>query len=697
MPRAVLDVFVALYEKGYIYRDRYLVNWDPGMRSAISDLEVEQREVTDTLYYIDYPLVTGSGSVTIATVRPETMLADVAIAVHPEDDRYRRLVGEKAVLPLVGRKLKIIADEYVKPEFGTGALKITPGHDPTDFDIGRASRPPADQRDRRGRAHDRRGAGAVRGDDGAGRREAVVAELREQGLIDRTEEYLHEVPFSQRSGERIEPLISLQWFMKMDELVKPAIDVVDSGQVRLWPENYKRVYLNWMENIRPWTISRQLWWGHQIPVWYRGDERYVGTEPPEGEGWTRDPDVLDTWFSSGLFPFAALGWPEETPALQAFYPDRRARHGARHHLPLGRADDHARNRVHRPDPVHRRVRALDHPGARRPANVQVAGDRDRPDGPDRGAYGADAVRWGLLAMSSTQDVKFQQDKVAQAQQLTNKLWNASRLILLGVGEDVRAAITPRTVEDRWILSRLERAKADTSARIERFDFSHAALGLYEFVYGELCDWYLELVKPRLRAGEPELAGTLLHVLTQTLALAHPIMPFVTEEIYSYVPGADGLLAAGIPDAGEAGTDVAAEATVARLIEAVQALRTWRDQAGVRPGATLPARLAVSGGYEDTAEHLQRLARVAFAETNDGELPVASVPIQGGAVEIFASDELDLEAAGRKLAARREQLEAEIQRAERKLSNDGFVAKAPKDVVDGERDKLTRLREELAAL
>jgi valyl-tRNA synthetase len=300
-------------------------------------------------------------------------------------------------------------------------------------------------------------------------------------------------------------------------------------------------------------------------------------------------------------------------------------------------------------------------------------------------------------MSSAQDVKFSEDKVAQAQQLTNKLWNASRLILLGVGEDARAAITPRAVEDRWILSRLERAKADTSARIERFNFSHAALGLYDFVYGDLCDWYLELVKPRLRAGEPELAGTLLHVLTQTLALAHPIMPFVTEEIYGYVPGADGLLAAGIPDAGQAAIDDAAEAALTRLIEAVQSLRAWRDQAGVRPGATLPARLSVSDGYEDTTEHLQRLGRVAFAEPDDGELPVAPVPIPGGAVEIFGSDELDLEAAGRKLAARREQLDAEIQRAERKLSNDGFVSKAPKDVVDAERDKLTRLREELAAL
>ncbi|MGH2885481.1 MAG: class I tRNA ligase family protein, partial [Solirubrobacteraceae bacterium] len=318
--QAVQKVFVELYEKGYIYRDRYMVNWDPGSGSAISDLEVEDREVEDILYYIDYPLASGSGSVTVATVRPETMLADTAIAVNPDDDRYRRLVGETAILPLVGRKLKIIADDYVKPDFGTGALKITPGHDPNDFEIGR----------RHGLQQI-----SVIGEDGRitdeaperfvgmtveeARRE-VVAELRREDLIARTEDYVHEVPFSQRSGERIEPLISLQWFMRMDELVKPAIEVVNTGQVRFWPDSYTRVYMNWMENIRPWVISRQLWWGHRIPVWYRDDDVYVGLSEPEGEGWERDPDVLDTWFSSGLFPFAALGWPEDTPALRAFYP-----------------------------------------------------------------------------------------------------------------------------------------------------------------------------------------------------------------------------------------------------------------------------------------------------------------------------------------------------------------------------------------
>src|SRR3954470_6540948 len=311
--RAVLKVFVELYRKGLIYRDYYMVNWDPGLRSAVSDLEVDEREVTDTLYYVDYPLASGHGSVTVATVRPETMLADTAIAVHPDDDRYTRLVGETAILPIVGRRLKIIAAPYVKPECGTGALKITPGHDPNDFEIGRS--------------HGLEEISAI-GEDGrmtaaAGERfegltalecrEAVVSALREEGLISRTEPYTHNVPFSHRSGERIEPLISLQWFMRMDELVAPAIEVVRVGRVTIHPEDWTRVYLNWMENIRPWCISRQLWWGHRIPVWYRGEEIYCGIEPPQGDGWEQDPDVLDTWFSSQLWPFATLGWPDDTP------------------------------------------------------------------------------------------------------------------------------------------------------------------------------------------------------------------------------------------------------------------------------------------------------------------------------------------------------------------------------------------------
>ncbi len=708
--RAVQKVFVELFEKGYIYRDRYMVNWDPGERSAISDLEVEDREETDTLYYIDYPLAEGSGAITVATVRPETMLADVAVAVHPDDERYGRLVGEKAILPLVGRKLKIIADDYVKPEFGTGALKITPGHDPNDFEIGRRHGLPEI---------------SVIGEDGLITeaaperfvgltveqcREQVVAELHEQGLIARTEAYTHEVPFSQRSGERIEPLVSLQWFMRMDELAAPAIDVVRSGQVRFWPRNYTRVYLNWMENIRPWCISRQLWWGHQIPVWYRAGEQHVGTEPPDGEGWERDPDVLDTWFSSGLFPFAALGWPDDTPALRAFYPTdvlatgrdivflwvaRMIMLGIEFRGQIPFTDVYVHSIIQAPDG--RRMSKSLGTGID-PLDLINGGPRPPvfDEGGEFPPYGADSVRWGLYVMSSAQDVRFSEERLAQGLQLTNKLWNAARLILLGVSPDVRAAPTPAAVEDRWILSRLERARREIDARIARFDFAHAATGLYDFVYGELCDWYLELVKPRLRAGEPELGATLLHVLTQTLAIAHPMIPFVTEEIYRYIPGGREsnslrLLAAGLPDAPATSVDERAEASVGRAIEAVQALRGWRDFAGVRAAATVPARL-VAEGYEETGEHLARLARMAF--TSDGAEPVATVPVPGGTVEILPSDDVDLQSAERRLAARRAKLQEEIERAERKLANQGFVAKAPPEVVQAERDKLERLRAEL---
>jgi valyl-tRNA synthetase len=753
--QAVLEVFVALYRKGLIYRDRYMVNWDPGSGSAISDLEVEDRDVTDTLYYLDYPLASGSGAITVATVRPETMLADTAIAVHPDDERYRRLIGETAILPIVGRKLKIIADEYVRPEFGTGALKITPGHDPNDFEIGR----------RHGLAQI-----SVIGEDGrmtdeagerfagltvADARRAVVQELRDQGLVARAEEYPHTVPFSHRSGERIEPLVSLQWFMRMDELAKPAIEAVNDGRVKFAPERFAKVYLDWMENIRPWCVSRQLWWGHRLPVWYRGDETYVGTEPPRGEGWVQDPDVLDTWFSSALWPFATLGWPKDTPALRAFYPTDALVTGRdiiflwvarmimmglefREHVPF--ADVHITSIIQAPDG--RRMSKSLGTGID-PLNLIEGGPRPPvfPQGGDFPAYGADAVRWGLLAMSSGQDVRFSEEKVAQGQQLTNKLWNAARLILLGIGESagadpgesadadplgssaggeqsgaLRAAIDPSAVEDRWIVSRLARAKAEVRGRIERYDFSHAALALYDFIYGELCDWYLELVKPRLREHDCDAQLTLLHVLVETIALAHPIIPFVTEEIYAHVPGVEGLLAAGIESQPDA-IDEDAEAALARTIAAVQAIRGWRDESEVKAAAIIPARLTATG-YDETAAQIERLARLAFspnggnvksagadvesaradsiAGSAGAEPAMASVVVPGGTIEILPNDELDPEAAEGKRAARRAKLEAEISRAQAKLANQGFVNKAPAPVVQAERDKLARLQEELEA-
>jgi valyl-tRNA synthetase len=478
-----------------------------------------------------------------------------------------------------------------------------------------------------------------------------------------------------------------------------------------------------MQNIRPWCISRQLWWGHQLPVWYRDLETYVGETPPRGDGWTRDPDVLDTWFSSALWPFATLGWPHQTPALRAFYPTDAlvtARdiifHWVARMIMMGLeftgsepfSDVYVHSVIQAPDG--RRMSKSLGTGID-PLDLINGGPRPPvfKEGGEFPGYGADAVRWGLLAMSSGQDVRFSEERIAQGQQLGNKLWNAARLVLLDAGQPARAAAIPTAVEDRWMLSRLARAQAEVTRQLDAFDFSQAALALYDFVYGELCDWYLELVKPRLRAGEPELIATLLHVLTETISLAHPIIPFETEEIWSLIPGSEGLLAqrvvpalsgaepGGGPDGAE--TEAEAEAAVERTIAAIQALRRWRDGADVKAGAVLPARL-VAPGYEQTVEHLARLARLSLnGDGPDARTAVAAVPIPGGVVEILGGAGLDRDAAIAKLRTRITEVDTELARARGKLANQGFVAKAPAHVVQGERDKLaqqTGERERLAA-
>jgi valyl-tRNA synthetase len=696
--RAVALVFVHLYEKGLVYRDNYMVNWDPGLRTAISDLEVEQRTVEDTLYSIDYPLESGSGSVTVATVRPETMLADTAIAVNPGDERYSRLIGETAILPLVGRRLPVIADEHVDPEFGTGALKITPGHDPADFEIGR--RNGLDEVSVIG--EDGRITDAApeqfRGMDVDEARAAVVAALRAEGLISATEAYVHDVPHSHRSGRRIEPLISLQWFCDMNQLARPAIEVVRDGRVRFHPASKANDYLEWLERIRPWVLSRQLWWGHQLPVWYRGEETYVGVDPPAGDGWERDPDVLDTWFSSGLWPFATLGWPEQTPELKAFYPTD-LNSTARDIIFLW---------------VARMVMfGIELTGTAPFSDVNIHSVIQAPDGRRMSkslgtgldplelidVHGADALRFGLLAMSSAQDVRFNEDRVRQGRDLANKLWNASRLILMRVAEvepDPRAATA---VEDRWIVSRLERLTERVSDQLDDFRFSHAALELYGTFWSELCDWYLELVKPRLYEEDNDaVSGVLLWALERTLKLLHPVMPFVTEEIWSLLPGDRGLLAvAEWPQPDGALADDAAEAELARLIEAVTSLRRYREEVGAKPSAIVRGRLAADG-YDGLREHLARLARFELVgeDPSNGDV-LATVPVPGGGMQVLPSDAFDPAEAERRRAARREQLAGEIERAERKLANEQFVERAPAEVVAEERRKLEEYREALRRL
>jgi valyl-tRNA synthetase len=685
--KAVLKVFVDLYDKGWIYRDNYMVNWDPGSGSAISDLEVEEREAHDTLFHIAYPLSDGSGEVVVATVRPETMLADVAVAVHPDDERYKDLVGKTVTLPLVGRELPIIADEYVKTDFGTGCLKITPGHDPNDFEIGRRhGLPELSAIGEDGRMTDL--VAQFAGLPVAEAQAAVVVALDEIGAIRAKEPYTHTVPFSHRSGQRIEPLISLQWFMKMDELAAPAIAAVKDGKLRIHPESQSRRYIDWLENIRPWCISRQLWWGHQIPVWYRDGETYAGETAPEGDGWERDPDVLDTWFSSALWPFATLGWPEETPELAAFYPTdvlstardilflwvaRMVMMGIEFTGEIPFSDVYCHSVIQAPD------------GRRMSKSLGTGIDPvDLID-----AHGADGVRFGLLAMSSTQDVRFSEEKVAQGQALANKLFNATRFVVTNVAEGTMPVASPQTVEDRWILSRLGAARDDFAARLEAFDFSKAALGLYDFVYGELCDWYLELIKGR--EFDEKLSAHLLYVLRETVVLAHPIIPFVTEELWPHV-GGEGLLAAHVTDSVVDPRDLDAERDVERVIATVQAVRSWRDAGGVKPGAFLAAR--IDGLDDDLVALVARLARLTPV-TDDDRAPVTVIPVRGCQVELLEG--VDPEEAAAKVEASRKSLSVEIARAEGKLNNQGFVAKAPDAVVAAEREKLDRLRAELAAL
>jgi valyl-tRNA synthetase len=696
---AVAQVFVALYQRGLIHRDNYLVNWDPGSGSAISDLEVEDREETDTLYSIAYQLADGGGELVVATVRPETMLADVAVAVHPDDERYSHLVGREVILPLVGRRLPVIADPYVKLDFGTGALKVTPGHDPNDFEIGRR--------------HNLEVISVI-GEDGrmlatagppfaglsvAQAQRAVVEALEAEGALRAREPYTHAVPYSHRSGERIEPLISLQWFMRMDELAAPAIDAVNDGRVSFHPDRWAGVYLRWMEEIRPWCVSRQLWWGHRLPVYYCDacEETYVAVSAPERCGLCdgplrQDPDVLDTWFSSALWPFATLGWPADTPELRAFYPTD-ALVTAREIIYLW---------------VARMIMmGLEFTGEVPFSDVYITSVIQAPDGrrmskslgtgidplEEIDRSGADAVRFGLLAMSSTQDVRYSVEKIEQGQRLANKLFNAARFVLLAIGEQRGAtAPLPTTVEDRWILSRLARFELELEQRIGAYDFTRAALALYDFVYGELCDWYIEIVKARI--GEPELAATLHHVLRETLQVAHPVMPFVTEELWQYVSSPDEGLLAGVVRApvGRSAIDPAAESALERVIGATQAIRSWRDGVTIRPGAIVAARLDAEG-YEGLEPLLARIARLELRPA-EGR-PLARVAIPGGVLAVL--DGVDEQAQLERLARERERLAREIARLEGKLANDAFVANAPAELVAAEREKLEGLHDQLARL
>ncbi len=689
--KAVLRVFVTLHEEGYIYRDRYMVNWDPGLGSAVSDLEVEDREVTDTLVSIAYPLTDGSGEVVVATVRPETMLGDTAVAVNPDDDRYRDLIGTTITLPLVGRELPIVADEHVDPAFGTGALKVTPAHDLNDFEIARRhGLPEVSVIGEDGRMT------ALAGERYAGLtpaecRERVVADLRAQGALRAEEPYTHNVPFSHRSGERIEPLLSLQWFCDMTRLAEPAIAAVKDARVRFTPERFGRVYLDWMENIRPWCVSRQLWWGHQIPVWYRGEEVHVGVEAPPGDGWVRDPDVLDTWFSSALWPFATQGWPDQTLELARFYPG--------HVLVTGRdiiflwvarmvmmgleflGDIPFSDVVINP--------IIQAPDGRRMSKSLGTGI-DPLDLIDE--HGADAVRFGLLLMASTQDVRFNEQRILQGRQLATKLWNATRLVVDHGGRAGGAAPDIRSLADRWIASRVGRAIDDAARLVAEYNFSGLADLVYHVIFDEFCDWYLELVK----AGEGS-ADVAAFVLEQLLALANPLMPFVTEEAYARMPGAAGmLLTHPLPVAPEP-QDAAAEADVDRLMEVVTSLRALRSEHGLKPRERLVVRRELTvpeDGFPASA--IATLAHLDWTDEPGGE-PIL-VPLSFGRLLVVRpGGGVDTAEICARLDNRLAETQTELARAERQLANTNFVDRAPAQLVDAEHEKVARFAAEIAEI
>ncbi|MGE5229274.1 MAG: valine--tRNA ligase [Deltaproteobacteria bacterium] len=693
--RAVTRVFVALYDKGYIHKDSYLVNWCPRCGTAISDLEVAYRDMPGTLNHIRYDIA-GGGSVTIATTRPETMLGDTAVAVHPDDERYTDIVGKTAVLPILGRELKIVADERVDPSFGTGALKITPAHDLTDFDIGRTHGLDAVQAiGQDGRITAAGGPYAGLAVEEAAAR--VVEDLRALGALEKVEDYPHSVATCDRCGTPIEPLISEQWFMDMEELKKPATDVVRDGTVKFTPERWGRVYIDWMDNLRPWCISRQLWWGHQLPVWYCPDGHLtVAEDEPQAcatcasTELTRETDVLDTWFSSALWPFATFGWPDQTEDLAYFYPTNVLSTGrdiiflwvARMiMMGLEFMDDIPFDDVY----IHSVIQA---PDGRRMSKSLGTGI-DPLEVIDE--HGADATRFGLLLMSSTQDVRFSDEKIAMGRGFANKLWNAARFVLLGTRGHAAERNDDAEV-DRWITSRFQRCLATVEEAVAVYDFAAAVDALYHFVWDEFCDWYVELIKVPLygedEAQKAQVAGHARWMLDQIVRLLHPFMPFVTEEIAEQY-GAAPLLRQPHPRRDEARLAPDDEQAVGELQAAVDALRRFRAEAEVAPGKVLAA---VFAGDADAAERYRRyagvfraMARTALAFEGEQEADATVVIVPGGRLLVAAAIDKAEEIA--RLEQQLARAQAEVERGEAKLGNEKFVGRAPEAVVVREREKL----------
>ncbi|MCL6518388.1 MAG: valine--tRNA ligase [Armatimonadetes bacterium] len=712
---AVLEEFIRWFNDGLIYRGVRVINWCPRCQTAISDIEVEYEEVAGHLWHIDYPLEDGSGVVTVATTRPETMLGDTAVAVHPEDDRYLGIIGKNAILPIMGRSIPIIADTHVDPNFGTGAVKVTPAHDPNDFEIGmRHNLQQVVVIGTDGSMTEE--AGRFAGMDRYAAREAIVEELRSQGLLVREEEYVHSVGTCARCGTTIEPLLSEQWFVRMKQIAQPAIEVVRNGSVRFVPDRYASVYIDWMENIRDWCISRQLWWGHRIPIWkcldcgeYTASKTEVSACSKCGSrSVEQDPDVLDTWFSSALWPFATMGWPKKTWELEYFYPTSvliTARDII--YLWVSRmimTSLYFLNEIPFRD-VYIYATVLNEEGRRMSKSLGTG--IDPLDLVEK--YGADALRFALIQqVGKVQDIRFSESRVAAIRNFCNKIWNIARFVMLSLDAEsgeLPEEPSPEVLrnEDKWILSRLQKTIETVNAGFANYDMDAAARVLYDFLWSEYADWYIELAKPRLQGEEkPIVQYVLWYVLETSMRLLHPIMPFVTEQIWQSIPHeGESIMKAAFPGADASLINEKAEWWMDLIMEITRSIRNLRAEIGVLPGKTVgcivvsessDARAAISSGIESimTLAKVSKL-EVASSRPSTEHVRFISAHLPEADIYIPLAGLVDIDREIARVTNELSEVERELARTTSKLTNEQFLARAPAHVIEKEQ----RIAQELA--
>ena len=706
---AVKEVFVHLYEKGLIYRGERIINWCPTCKTSISEAEVEYEEQQGFFWHLRYPLKDGSGWLELATTRPETLLGDTAVAVNPNDERYRDLVGKTLILPLVGREIPVVADDYVDMEFGTGVVKITPAHDPNDFEVGLRHNLPVINvltED----AHINENGGKYEGMERYEARKAIVADLETGGYLVKVEPHAHNVGTCYRCHTTVEPRVSKQWFVKMEPLAKPAIEAVRNGETKFIPERFDKIYYHWMENIKDWCISRQLWWGHRIPAYYCADcgEMVVAKEAPHAcpkcgsVHMHQDEDTLDTWFSSALWPFSTLGWPNETKDLKYFYPTDMLVTGydiiffwvAR--MIFSAIEQTGEVPFHTVF-IHGLVR--DAQG--RKMSKSLGNGIDPLEIIDQ--YGADALRLALVTGNSPgNDMRFSDDKIKAARNFANKLWNATRFILMNLSDEVTDCALPRTlsIEDKWVLSQYNRLVREVTENLDKFELGIAEQKLYDFLWDVLCDWYIELAKSRLQAGgETALCAqkVLVFLMSNTVKLLHPFMPFITEEIWQALPTDTESIMRSIWPAYDAELDFAEEEReFARIMEAIKAIRNTRTEMNVPPSRK--AAVYVATEYEtiftDCAPFFERLASasgvfVAKEQTIEGAVQVAT---QSARIFLPMDDLIDKDKERERLNREKAKCEKEIEIHTKKLANENFVSKAPEKVVNDIRGKLAKSQE-----